>query len=120
MAEGLFRHAVRNRKDVHVASAGVATSHGQRPSENGVEALRQWNIDIRSIRSQPLSDDLVTWATHIYAMTRSHLDARALGPLRFRLLVARARMPVIALGGMTGQTARRLAWPRWAAIDGLS
>jgi thiamine-phosphate pyrophosphorylase len=29
-------------------------------------------------------------------------------------------MPVIALGGMNGTTARRLDWPRWAAIDGLS
>jgi len=52
--------------------------------------------------------------------TRSHPDARALGPVRFRLLAAHARMPVIALGGMTPHTARRLAWPRWAAIDGLS
>jgi len=52
--------------------------------------------------------------------TRSHPDAPALGPLRFRLLAAHARMPVFALGGMTKQTARRLAWPRWAAIDGLS
>ena len=52
--------------------------------------------------------------------TRSHPGAPALGPARFRLLAARARMPVIALGGMTPATARRLAWPRWAAIDGLS
>lgn len=52
--------------------------------------------------------------------TRSHPGAKALGPLRFRLLAAHAEMPVIALGGMTARTARRLAWPRWAAIDGLS
>ena len=52
--------------------------------------------------------------------TRSHPDAPTLGPTRFRLLAARARMPVIALGGMTPDTARRLQWPRWAAIDGLS
>jgi len=52
--------------------------------------------------------------------TRSHPDATALGPVRFRLLAAHARMPVIALGGMSPQTGRRLAWPRWAAIDGLS
>ena len=75
MAEGIFRHAVRGRKDVEIASAGVATGYGQRPSENGVEALRQWGIDIRDIRSQPVTDELVDWATHIYAMTRSHLDA---------------------------------------------
>ena len=75
MAEGLFRHAVRDREDIEVASAGVAAGYGQKPSDNGIEALRQWNIDIRNIRSQPLTDDLVSWATHIYAMTRSHLDA---------------------------------------------
>ena len=52
--------------------------------------------------------------------TRSHPDARALGPARFRLLATHAEMPVIALGGMTPATARRLGWTRWAAIDGLS
>ena len=75
MAEGLMRHAVRNRSDIEVASAGVATGHGQPPSDGGVEALRLWNIDITDIRSQPLSDELVEWATHIFAMTRSHMDA---------------------------------------------
>jgi len=52
--------------------------------------------------------------------TRSHPGAAALGPARFRLLAEQARMPVIALGGMTRHTASRLRWPRWAAIDGLS
>ena len=52
--------------------------------------------------------------------TRSHPNASTLGALRFRLLARQARMPVIALGGMTRSTARRLDWQRWAAIDGLS
>lgn len=52
--------------------------------------------------------------------TRSHPDGRVLGPLRLRLLARHAAMPVIALGGMTRRTARRLHWRRWAAIDGLS
>jgi len=51
--------------------------------------------------------------------TRSHPGAQPLGPTRFRLLAARSRIPVIALGGMTADRARRLAWPAWAAIDGL-
>ncbi|MFM5895215.1 MAG: thiamine phosphate synthase [Novosphingobium sp.] len=49
--------------------------------------------------------------------TRSHPGAKALGPLRFRLLAARAQTPVIALGGMNPRTARRLKWPSWAGID---
>jgi len=52
--------------------------------------------------------------------TRSHPGARVLGPVRFRLLARRARMTVIALGGMDAGLARRLDWRRWAAIDGLS
>ena len=52
--------------------------------------------------------------------TRSHADARALGPLQFRAIAARAAMPVIALGGMDAAKASRLGWNRWAAIDGLS
>lgn len=49
--------------------------------------------------------------------TRSHPGAAGLGPLRFRLLAARALVPVIALGGMNARSARRLDWPRWAGID---
>ena len=52
--------------------------------------------------------------------TKSHPGAAALGLVRFRMLAAYARMPVIALGGMHPRHARRLAWTRWAAIDGLS
>ena len=52
--------------------------------------------------------------------TRSHPGGQTLGPARFRLLAQRARMPVIALGGMNRQKSRALRWPNWAAIDGLS
>ena len=52
--------------------------------------------------------------------TNSHPESSLLGPNRFRLLAQHAEMPVIALGGMNQQTADRLKWPRWAAIDGLS
>lgn len=49
--------------------------------------------------------------------TRSHSGAKALGPLRFRLLAARTPVPVIALGGLNRRSATRLKWPRWAGID---
>jgi thiamine-phosphate pyrophosphorylase len=52
--------------------------------------------------------------------TRSHPGGAVLGPVRFRLLARQARLPVIALGGMTGAKARALGWRSWAAIDGLS
>ncbi|MDR2857633.1 MAG: thiamine phosphate synthase [Novosphingobium sp.] len=52
-------------------------------------------------------------------LTRSHPGARALGPLRFRLLAQRAGVPVIALGGMNAARARRIGASHWAAIDGI-
>ena len=52
--------------------------------------------------------------------TRSHPGEAILGPSRFRMLARYAQMPVIALGGMTNETAKCLQWPHWAAIDGLS
>jgi RpiB/LacA/LacB family sugar-phosphate isomerase len=74
MAEGLFRDAVKDRKDYEIASAGVSTGHGQAPSPHSVTALKPLGIDIGWQRSQPLTDELVDWATHIFAMTQGHLD----------------------------------------------
>ena len=74
MAEGLLREAVKGRGDIKVASAGVGTVHGQPPSTHSVDVLRPMGIDITRIRSQPLSDELVEKATHIFAMTRGHLE----------------------------------------------
>ena len=51
--------------------------------------------------------------------TRSHPGAKLLGPSRFRLLAARAKVPVIALGGMSKRGSRALMWKKWAAIDGI-
>lgn len=52
--------------------------------------------------------------------TATHPGGKVLGELRFRSLASHARVPVIALGGVTAARARTLRWPRWAAIDGLS
>ena len=52
--------------------------------------------------------------------TRSHPGGKSLGRLKFLLLAKRARMPVIALGGMTARRFRGLPVHGWAAIDGLA
>jgi ribose 5-phosphate isomerase B len=75
MAEGLFREVTKHRRDITVGSAGVAANYGQPPSASAVEALRQVGIDIAGIRSRPVTEELVNDSTHIFAMTRGHLDA---------------------------------------------
>ncbi len=52
--------------------------------------------------------------------TRSHPDAPSLGPVRFRLMAARSRVPVTALGGMNAHRARAIGARKWAAIQGLA
>lgn len=53
-------------------------------------------------------------------LTKTHLGAPSMGPVKWRMLAQYAQMPVIALGGMNQRKARRLGCERWAAIDGLS
>lgn len=54
--------------------------------------------------------------------TRTHPGGASLGVSRFAGLARLARLPVIALGGMTRARARQIAAisDGWAAIDGLS
>lgn len=53
--------------------------------------------------------------------TRSHPQARPLGPVRFGLIAGRARVPIIALGGMDARKARRLPHIYgWGGIDAWS
>ncbi|HEV2843186.1 MAG TPA: serine hydroxymethyltransferase [Chthoniobacterales bacterium] len=74
MAEGFFRRLLGNRKDIEVASAGVHAVRGQPPSMHAVHVCEQEGVDIRGLRSQPLTATLVDRATHIFAMTGAHLD----------------------------------------------
>jgi glycine hydroxymethyltransferase len=74
MAEGLFRRLLGNRNDIEVASAGVHAVRGQPPSMHAVQVCEHEGVDIRGLRSQPLTATLVERATHIFAMTGSHLD----------------------------------------------
>ena len=74
MAEGFFRQLLGNRKDIEVASAGVHAVRGQPPSAHAVQVCEEEGVDIRGLRSQPLTATLVDRATHIFAMTGGHLD----------------------------------------------
>ncbi|HEY6986785.1 MAG TPA: serine hydroxymethyltransferase, partial [Bryobacteraceae bacterium] len=74
MALGLFRRLLGNRKDIEADAAGVHAVRGQPPSVHAVDVCRKRGIDISGFRSQPLTATLVDRATHIFAMTSSHLE----------------------------------------------
>jgi RpiB/LacA/LacB family sugar-phosphate isomerase len=75
MAEGLFQHATRGRKDFQAFSAGVGALEGQAPSSHAVRALRELGIDISNQRSHGLTPELVEEADYIFGMTHSHVDS---------------------------------------------
>jgi glycine hydroxymethyltransferase len=74
IAEGLFRALIGNRKDIEVASAGVHAVRGQPPSEHAIDVCAEAGVDIRGLRSQPLTTSLIERATHIFAMTGAHVE----------------------------------------------
>jgi glycine hydroxymethyltransferase len=72
MAEGLFKKLLSGREDIRVRSAGVSAGRGMPASQYAIQALSVDGIDLAHFRSQPVSDDLVRQATHIFVMTRDH------------------------------------------------
>lgn len=75
--------------------------------------------DLRELRRAEAGGAALLFLSPVYA-TRSHPGAATLGPRRFALLAAKARRPVIALGGVTPVNAPRLlrlGAYGWGAID---
>src|SRR4051812_23037289 len=73
MAEGIFRHVMKGRRDVQVLSAGIGAMEGQPPSTYAVQAVRELGIDISKQRSRMLTAELVQEADYIFGMTHSHV-----------------------------------------------
>ena len=131
----IFRHyhlAPAARRARFAALARLARARGHVTALSGSRRQAQaWHADLaygprgdlvpvhglrELARAQGVAGAAAVLISPVFA-TRSHPGAQSLGPLRFRLLAARAQVPVIALGGMNRRAARRLDWSRWAAID---
>ena len=128
----VFRHYHLNeheRRAQFVRLARLARARGHVVALAGSKAqARRWGADlaygargdlvpVHSLRDIARAGRAQAVVLSPVYPTRSHPDAAGLGPLKFRLLAARARPPVIALGGMTAATARLLKWPHWGGID---
>ncbi|MFM2198240.1 MAG: hypothetical protein RLZZ505_1672 [Verrucomicrobiota bacterium] len=73
MAEAMFRKAVEGRGDYSVKSAGVAASKGSPCSRETKAVCEKMNTSLGGFASQPVSAALLEEATHVFAMTGSHL-----------------------------------------------
>jgi thiamine-phosphate pyrophosphorylase len=84
------------------------------------QGLRSASVhNLRELRRAEAAGAALLFISPVYP-TRSHRGAQPLGPRRFAALTARARRPVIALGGVTQASAPkllRLGAYGWAGID---
>lgn len=74
MAEGLFRKAVNGRNDYVVSSAGVSASKGTPANPETVMILKKRGASLDKFGSRLVSKAILEEATHVFAMTRSHLQ----------------------------------------------
>lgn len=75
MAEGLFTKAVADMESVEcIGSAGVAAFAGDRISQDTKNLLEKKEAGIEGFRSRSASEYLLAEATHVFAMTGSHLE----------------------------------------------
>jgi len=72
MAEGLMKDLLRDRKDIDVLSAGMNAPRGAQASQSAVTALWEIGIDLRTFRSQPVTEELLERCSHVFTMTRDH------------------------------------------------
>jgi protein-tyrosine-phosphatase len=77
MAEGMLRAAVKGRADIEVRSAGVAAIGGGLASPETLALLEERGVQLDGFRSRPVDSQVIDWATHVFAMTRAHLDTLA-------------------------------------------
>jgi glycine hydroxymethyltransferase len=73
MAQGLFQHLARGQ--YRVFSAGLGAMDGLPPSENAIRAMKELGIDIGSLRSRQLTQELVNQADYVFGMTHGHVES---------------------------------------------
>jgi protein-tyrosine-phosphatase len=74
MAEGIFRKAVEGRDGLKsLGSAGVAAFDGDRISPESAQELARRDASLDDFRSRSVSPQMMEQASHVFAMTASHL-----------------------------------------------
>ena len=72
MAEALFRKLAAGAEGITTESAGLSAGKGQAASRDAVDVLAAEGVELTKFRSQPLTEELLQKATHIFVMTDDH------------------------------------------------
>lgn len=74
MAEAMFRKSVLGKPEYSVKSAGVAASDGSPASRETQQIVQLVGASLEGFRSSPVTAELLKDATHVFTMTRGHLE----------------------------------------------
>ncbi len=76
MAEGLFRSMAGEELSgkVAVGSAGIAAMPDGKPSRETLELLAERGVALDGFRSRMVDEELLGDATHVFCMSRGHLE----------------------------------------------
>ena len=74
MAEALFRKAVEGRDDYQTSSAGLSASRSGCCNAETAKVLASRGIRLENFNSRPISAAILSAATHVFGMTRDHLE----------------------------------------------
>ena len=74
MAEGLSRVVLMDQPGMTVGSAGVAAMPGSRASRETVEIVEAEGGELSGFASRMVDEEMLNEATHVFCMTRSHLE----------------------------------------------
>ncbi len=67
------KHLEKLKKtDIKVSSGGLCAVGGAPASENSIQVLREWGIDLTDFRSSPVSPEAIADADLILTMTNQH------------------------------------------------
>ena len=78
MAAAIMDKIVQERDlNIRIESAGVFAYDGESASENAVEALKKYDIDLSYHRSKSVTEDLINQCDLILTMTAAHKQALA-------------------------------------------
>jgi len=70
MAEGMFKSLVKD--EFEVSSAGIYAFEGEPASDEAIEAVKEYRVNIENHRASTLSKDMVKSADVIFCMTSKH------------------------------------------------
>ncbi|HEX8578376.1 MAG TPA: thiamine phosphate synthase [Allosphingosinicella sp.] len=109
---------VGRRRGLTLIVAGPALPSADGAHNRRGAGIRTWSAhNLRELRAAERAGAHLVFLSPVYS-TATHPGAAFLGPQRFTSLARKAKVPVVALGGMDAEKARHLSGAYgWAGID---